>query len=125
MCKLMTLEFYIIGGLGVTLLITMVVFGIVISKVLKHSLQESHETVREVKTAVIEIASNPPASIVKKVTRISDLPLREPGRFRIEKLSKTQEFRVYILVDKGLNERYLFLQADNGSLIGLGNVEDS
>ncbi len=59
--------------------------------------------------------------IVKK-TPIYDLS--DDRRFEIHSLKREGEFRIFILSDLGLNEKYLFLQHDDGSLVGLGNVED-
>lgn len=115
----------IFGALILSVLIAIIFGNRGTRKMLNVALLENQETVREVRHAIVGIVEKPPAAIVTKAVRISELPLRDPGRFKIETLSKANEFRVYILVDKGLNERYLFLQADNGSLIGLGNVEDS
>lgn len=85
----------------------------------------SNEVAASVEMALKQAVATKATAILRKESRISELPIKEPGRFAIEKLSKIDEFRVYVLIDKGLNEQYLFLESDSGRLIGMGNVEDS
>ena len=62
---------------------------------------------------------------IRPVLKVSSMSLDDPSRFDCKKLGKVGEYRIFIILDKGLSEQYLFLQADNGSLLGLGNLENS
>lgn len=117
---------YIISG---AFLLSLAVITYLIIRQLKQVVhagnQQCHAISSSVNVALKQAVDTKATAVLFKENRISDLPLTEPKRFNIEKLSRVGEFRVYVLVDKGLSEKYLFLQADNGSLIGLGNVEAS
>ena len=89
------------------------------------SVTSSNEVSKIVTTALQQAVTTKATAVLRKESRISDLPIKEPDRFDIVKLSKVGEFRIYVLVDKGLSEQYLFLESDSGRLIGMGNVEDS
>ncbi len=96
-----------------------------LKKMITASSHTSHEVAVSVEMALKQAVATKATAILRKESRISDLPIQEPDRFIIEKLSKVGEFRVYILVDKGLSEQYLFLESDSGRLISMGNLEDS
>ena len=89
------------------------------------SATSSDEVASSVEMALKQAVKTKATAVLRKESRISDLPIKEPNRFDIVKLSKVGEFSIYVLVDKGLSEQYLFLESDSGRLIGMGNVEDS
>lgn len=66
-----------------------------------------------------------PAGKVQIDKRKASIDIRDKNRFTVERTEKENEFTFYIVLDKGLDERYIFIHHSKGQFFGLGHVYEA